>query len=549
MDLVHYYEASTQEVVMDNKMQLVQKVGMYSIDRSVTELTKTGWSLYGPPFSLKDTATQAMVMVGDTVPVDPGQYKVLTRVSTVSLESQCTSLLIAGWVLYGGPFEVAGVQCQAMIFGVVPIHGAGGGGEVPQDLLQRLSLLEVSVTSTGAAAAQAETKATSAQDAIALLEVKASSALQAASSAEAKASTASEKATTADTAARQNSLDITNLKDTAVSQGAQVALHGSQILLKADLVSGKVPYEQLPEFPVGRKVNVANRAARLALPSYSDLTIAYESDTGDAWGLDASADPSISANWSPMGNARAIGVASFNGRTGNIGPQPGDYTTNLIAPTVDKQYVSEAQINTWNAKPTSTQMNQAIATQKTADDLAYESKQHSTDTYLAKTARGQNNGVAPLGSDGKVPAANLPAAPDVGALVAKADKGAVNGVAPLDAGGKVPAANLPAAVETSPSMWRVAPARVVGTWYKNDKPYAKFLNLRTAESTSTSRFINVQTRSSSTGTAFHQRSSSFAAAGSRWVQMLAVVPPGWEYMVDSFGGSTTANMEFWQETN
>lgn len=83
---------------------------------------------------------------------------------------------------------------------------------------------------------------------------------------------------------------------------------------------------------------------------------------------------------------------------------------------------------------------------------------------LATTAAGAANGVATLGTDGKVPTAQLPtssgggavasvngktgtvvlAAADVGALATSA-AGAAGGVATLDTSGKVPAAQLPAA--------------------------------------------------------------------------------------------------------
>lgn len=89
----------------------------------------------------------------------------------------------------------------------------------------------------------------------------------------------------------------------------------TSIANKADLVSGKIPLSQLPDLPVGRKVSVANKAARLALEVHPDLTIAYESDTADAWALDAGEDPSIEANWDSIWNAQ-IG---YKGRVINLG--------------------------------------------------------------------------------------------------------------------------------------------------------------------------------------------------------------------------------------
>ena len=94
----------------------------------------------------------------------------------------------------------------------------------------------------------------------------------------------------------------------------------------ASLVAGKVPASQLPDPTAGRKVIVADQAARLALPVWDDLTIAYQQSDSTTWGLDADADPSVAGNWSLMGSTAVDGVSTFNGRTGVVVPQTGDYT-------------------------------------------------------------------------------------------------------------------------------------------------------------------------------------------------------------------------------
>ena len=94
----------------------------------------------------------------------------------------------------------------------------------------------------------------------------------------------------------------------------------------ASLVAGKVPASQLPDPAAGRKVIVADQAARLALPVWDDLTIAYQSSDSTTWGLDADANPSVAGNWTLMGSTAADGVSTFNGRTGVVLPQAGDYT-------------------------------------------------------------------------------------------------------------------------------------------------------------------------------------------------------------------------------
>lgn len=102
----------------------------------------------------------------------------------------------------------------------------------------------------------------------------------------------------------------------------------------ASLVAGKVPASQLPDPAAGRKVVVADQAARLALPVWDDLTIAYQQSDSTTWGLDADADPSVAGNWSLMGSTAVDGVSAFNGRTGVVLPQAGDYTAAQVGADV-----------------------------------------------------------------------------------------------------------------------------------------------------------------------------------------------------------------------
>ena len=112
---------------------------------------------------------------------------------------------------------------------------------------------------------------------------------------------------------------------------------------------GLVPTAKLPNIPAGRKITVANAAARLALAPYSDITIAYQADDATTWSLDANASPSVSSNWTQLGSALAAGVGAFNSRTGNVTPSTGDYTADQITETT-KKFVTTTEKNTWNAK-------------------------------------------------------------------------------------------------------------------------------------------------------------------------------------------------------
>ncbi len=118
-------------------------------------------------------------------------------------------------------------------------------------------------------------------------------------------------------------MPVSTATTTALASKLDAAAVGVSV---ASLVAGKVPASQLPDPTAGRKVIVADQAARLALPEWDDLTIAYQQSNSTAWGLDAGADPSVAGNWSLMGSTAVNGVSAFNGRTGVVLPQAGDYT-------------------------------------------------------------------------------------------------------------------------------------------------------------------------------------------------------------------------------
>ena len=49
-----------------------------------------------------------------------------------------------------------------------------------------------------------------------------------------------------------------------------------------------------------------------------------------AWAINGGDAPSNPDNWTELGSALISGVTSFNTRTGNIMPQAGDYTAEMI---------------------------------------------------------------------------------------------------------------------------------------------------------------------------------------------------------------------------
>lgn len=372
---------------------------------------------------------------------------------------------------------------------------------------------------------------------------------------------------------------LTAVESKNTTQDTRLNAAETALTLKADLVGGKVPMGQLPDIPVGRKLNVANRAARLALSSYADITIAYESDTGDAYALDANQDPAIDANWSKLGNALGIGVASFNGRTGNISAQANDYTTSQITEVLTKQFVTQAQKDDWSSRETTSgAQTKATAAQTAAVSSA---KTYADSTFIPLSQKNAANGIAPLGSTGKVPAANLltNVAGGVPLLNANAkvqaqyiETGTNSGVAPLNSVGKVPIANLttnvasgiavldsnakiltsqlPNNLPTSQRIWRdVKATRIVDSYitHTGGNGNEMMVYVRSANSTSVTRHIVAIVRESASGPIFLFRSDAYGAAGDRWQHLYLHVPHGWQYSIRSDGGSTTANIELWYE--
>lgn len=196
----------------------------------------------------------------------------------------------------------------------------------------------------------------------------------------------------------EQDLRLDTMETTSTSHESRVTTLESTIANKADLVSGKIPLNQLPDLPVGRKVSVANEAERLALDSHPDLTIAYQLDTADAWVLDSNEDPSLSSNWDKLGNAQSSGVQSFNGRTGNIDPQSGDYTAAMITTNGDRNFISDTDRTRWDDKATPAQV--AASTSALRSEVVA--------GYIPTSQRASVNGIATLGSDGKVPSIQLP---------------------------------------------------------------------------------------------------------------------------------------------
>lgn len=184
-------------------------------------------------------------------------------------------------------------------------------------------------------------------------------------------------------------MPVSTATTTALASKLDAAAVGVSV---ASLVAGKVPASQLPDPTAGRKVIVADQAARLALPEWDDLTIAYQQSDSTTWGLDADANPSVAGNWTLMGSTAVDGVSAFNGRTGVVLPQAGDYTAAQVG--ADPAGAAAAAVTNHRADPNAhvgyaktTDLTKAAVGLGNVDNTSDASKPVSTATATALAAK------------------------------------------------------------------------------------------------------------------------------------------------------------------
>ncbi|EBV8434095.1 discoidin domain-containing protein [Salmonella enterica subsp. enterica serovar Minnesota] len=113
--------------------------------------------------------------------------------------------------------------------------------------------------------------------------------------------------------------------------------------------TGKLPAGVISTL-ASRYLAVADKAERLALAKAPDLTIVAQSDIDTLFYLNANLDPSVESNWITGNSATVSGVISVHGRTGVVVAENGDYDTDQITETPDREFVTPAQKQTWTGK-------------------------------------------------------------------------------------------------------------------------------------------------------------------------------------------------------
>lgn len=138
-------------------------------------------------------------------------------------------------------------------------------------------------------------------------------------------------------------------KEEAITKYLAIAgsnLANGAVVLNAN---GKIPAE-LIDMVQSSYVIVADKAARLALPTISSLTIAVQADEDRLYYLNGNLSAATEANWITGQSATVSGVSRVFNRTGVITAQAGDYNTEQITETANKTFITPAEREAFNAK-------------------------------------------------------------------------------------------------------------------------------------------------------------------------------------------------------
>lgn len=108
--------------------------------------------------------------------------------------------------------------------------------------------------------------------------------------------------------------------------------------------AGKVPSSQLPPLSLTDVSVVGSQAAQLALTAQEGDVAVRTDQQGEAYVHNGGSTGTM-ADWTSIsGPAGSAGVTTFNGRTGTVSPQAGDYTSTQIsdASTIGGQNLTES---------------------------------------------------------------------------------------------------------------------------------------------------------------------------------------------------------------
>ena len=269
---------------------------------------------------------------------------------------------------------------------------------------QSASAASGSATAAAGSAASAHSAQLSAETA----QGKAEDAQEAAEAAQSAAETARTGAETAETNAEAAQ---------AAAESAKTAAESAKSAAESARGAAESAAEEAEE-KSGEAAQSAGDAAQSASDAAGKATLSESWAVGGT-GTREGEDTNNARYWSTVAQGAAGGgVTSFNGRSGAVIPQTGDYTADMVG----------ARPNTWTPSAEDVGARPDTWIPSAADVGA-----------IPDTQKGQSGGVASLDSSGKVPSSQLPAMD----YIPTSQKGAAGGVATLGTDGKVPAVQLP----------------------------------------------------------------------------------------------------------
>lgn len=112
---------------MQNKLVMLQKSGLETMEAQVISYAKEGWALYGTPFIMAGLPTQFMRFTGEKA-ANPEYYSV-THKGSVRLPTIIEPMLEEGWRMYMEPYEYGGFAVQTMLRGdikALPMEDSDG---------------------------------------------------------------------------------------------------------------------------------------------------------------------------------------------------------------------------------------------------------------------------------------------------------------------------------------------------------------------------------------------------------------------------------------
>lgn len=278
-------------------------------------------------------------------------------------------------------------------------------------------------------------------------------------------------------------------------------------------------------------------------------------DTNRLYFLNSGDSPSVLGNWFTGPSIDQVAL-SFNGRTGSVVPEFGDYNTDLV-PSVDVSTSVKYKfvIDTGVLYIENTDNNERTQIAKDSDLTAFQEQVNSLTTVITNPSTGLVDKVGNLETqteslNNEVNAPSTGLVDKVSALENFTNqKGQPSGIAPLGTASKVPTSFLPDYLPQRKRTWKgVLASRGEGIWYTNTSPNEREVHI-VSDNVNSGGYVNILVRENATSNTYNfivnTMNLSPDGLSSRSFSTVTV-PQGWQYQVspDNIG---TRDLASWYE--